>query len=104
MMRYEKPEMVKTEELFEGVYMASGAVTDEGQKPVCQSRYLNGIWHRPDHNIQQPMPNIEVKGCEGCSADDGNGCKIAKGGELNANGVFMPTWEQEGKNPEDLTW
>lgn len=70
MTRYEKPDILRVDNLNEGVYLASGN---------------------------------PVRGCEGCSADDGDGCKIKKGqfADLNRNGDFRPIWEQKGKKPED---
>lgn len=109
MMNYEKPEVIMTTELSEGVYLASGSVPAGGPNDdnqiVCQSKYMNGVWQKPTSGSPFGQTPVKEKcGCEGCSADDGDGCKILKGGELNSEGVFMPTWEQEGKKPEDLVW
>ena len=108
MMKYERPTITIVKDASEGIYLSSGSTQDDtadnGIK--CQSIYLKGVWHKPNHSlaIASRAKNIDVKGCEGCSADDGDGCKILKKGELNAYGVFMPTWEQEGQKPDDLTW
>lgn len=105
-MRYERPIAVAAEGMSEGVFLASGAGEQEG-KIACQSKYMKGVWKKPDprENYTQQIAAWR-KGCEGCSADDGDGCKIAKGkGEdLNPYGVFKPTWEQQGKGPDDLVW
>ena len=104
--KYEKPEITAFCDLCEGVYASSGSPVANNNEIVCQSRYIKGVWHRPNHAlaVASQGTNIEVKGCEGCSADDGDGCKIQKKGELNPYGVFMPTWEQLGQSPTDLTW
>lgn len=97
MTRYEKPDILRVDNLNEGVYLASG-------NPVCGSIYLRGEWRKPWVNSNGTM--IEVRGCEGCSADDGDGCKIKKGkyDQLNPNGDFRPTWEQKGYKPDDAPW
>lgn len=102
---YTKPEMCVVTCMSEGVYMSSGGqeAADMTGSPVCQSKYMNGIWHKPTSGGQQ-APVKERRGCEGCSADDGDGCKILKHGELNANGIFKPRWEQEGMSPDTLVW
>ncbi len=111
MTNYEKPEVIRIAELSEGVYMASGSVVEGGtqideQTPVCRSRYLMGVWHRPNRGFTEQGPALEKYGCEGCSADDGDGCKIAKGKaeDLNGNGDFRPTWERNGHEPGDMVW
>lgn len=103
---YKKPEVMETADLFEGVYLASGSNGGDSGKSeiVCQSKYLKGEWRKPNRGMVEKGPALEKCGCEGCSADDGDGCKILKGGELNPNGVFKPTWEQEGKKPDTMVW
>ncbi len=109
MNHYEKPVVVKIEEAAEGVYAASGAAGPGQQGEIkCQSQYMQGVWHRPN-TVTPGRDQEEVinrRGCEGCSADDGDGCKIMKGkaDDLNPDGIFKPTWEQEGKSPEELVW
>lgn len=100
---YEKPEAIVLTSMPEGVYMSSGSVENGNGRPVCQSVYMNGKWQKPTTGAE-PGPVKERRGCEGCSADDGDGCKILKGGELNANGVFKPTWEQAGMSPDTNVW
>ena len=41
MKNYERPVMIRTEELAEGVYLASGGIK-------CDSVYMNGVWQAPD--------------------------------------------------------
>ena len=102
---YVKAALTLTEGMPEGVYMASGSIEspDNSGQPACQSKYMKGMWQKPSSGATQ-APVKERRGCEGCSADDGDGCKILKGGELNANGVFKPTWEQMGMSPDTLVW
>lgn len=108
MRDYEKPEVIGATDLCEGVYAASGAAEAGQRELVCQSQYMQGVWHRP--NTYTPgldqEPVITRRGCEGCSADDGDGCKILKGktDDLNREGVFKPTWEQQGMNPDTKVW
>lgn len=97
MKHYEKPDILRVDNLNEGVYLASG-------NPVCGSKYLMGNWIKPWGTSNGTIK--QVRGCEGCSADDGNKCKIAVGdtSQLNANGDFRPTWERDGKKPDDSPW
>ena len=43
MKNYERPVMIRTEELAEGVYLASGGIK-------CDSVYMNGVWQAPDYS------------------------------------------------------
>lgn len=108
MKNYEKPVVIKTEELTEGVYLASGdavaggGATDGGATDVngtCDSKYLQGAWNRPWTN-KQPESNLNTLGCQGCPGDDGNGCKLLKGETKIADKTYQPTWEREGYPPE----
>ena len=67
-------------ECSEGVYLASGGQT--GEDPAaggCDSRYMRGGWKKPDYsNSNVQMRAYDRKGCEGCAADDGDGCKRQK--------------------------
>ena len=44
------------------------------------------------------------KGCEGCAADDGDGCKLQKGDAKVAGNVYQPVWEQQGLTPDTMVW
>lgn len=81
MQNYEKPEVILMTECSEGVYLASGGQT--GEDPTadgCDSRYMKGAWKKPDYsNSNVQMRAYDRKGCEGCAADDGDGCKLQKG-------------------------
>ena len=94
MKHYEKPDILRVDNLAEGVYLASGGL------PVCGSVYLRGVWHKPTYS---GTDMLVFRGCEGCSADDGDGCKILKGkyDQLNPNGDFRPEWERRNYKPED---
>ena len=53
MTNYESPVMIRTEELAEGVYLASGGIK-------CDSVYMNGVWQAPDYS--DCKPSWEKKG------------------------------------------
>ena len=78
MQNYEKPEVILMTECSEGVYLASGG--QNGEDPTageCDSRYMKGAWKKPDYsNSNVQMRAYDRKGCEGCAADDGDGCKL----------------------------
>lgn len=95
MMHYEKPDILRVDNLSEGVYLASGGL------PVCGSAYMGGHYHIPNPNDASNV--MAFRGCDGCSAQDGDKCKIEVGAydQLNPNGIFMPTWEQQNKLPTD---
>lgn len=99
--------MVSLNNVADGVYLASGSTQQTSQsngcRPRCQSKYMCGVWHKPKTGPTQ-APVIDRRGCEGCSADDGDGCKIAKGCDVNSCGVFKPTWERNGMSPDTLVW
>ena len=97
MMHYEKPDILRVDNLSEGVYLASGGVA------VCKSQFLKGNWTKPHRGIYQG-PRVEVWGCEGCpGGDDGDYCKLAKG-EVHDDKDYRPTWEREGLDPYEITW
>ena len=93
MKHYEKPDILRVDNLNEGVYLASG-------DPVCGSKYLMGNWIKPSRGTSQGE-RLQVWGCEGCPADDGNGCKIKKG-EMHDIMDYRPNWEKNGLDPTKL--
>ena len=95
MKHYEKPDILRVDNLNEGVYLASG-------DPVCGSKYLMGNWIKPSRGTSQGE-RLQVWGCEGCPADDGNGCKIKKG-EMHDIIDYRPNWEKNGLDPNEITW
>lgn len=106
MQNYEKPEVILMTECSEGVYLASGGQT--GEDPTaggCDSRYMKGAWKKPDYsNSNVQMRAYDRKGCEGCAADDGDGCKLQKGDAKVAGNVYQPVWEQQGLTPDPMVW
>ena len=92
MGNYEKPTVTRINDSSEGIYLASGT------KSGCESKYMNGVWHQQNWNITTPTPRIDAYGCRGCAADDGHKCKLQYQDKWNG-GIFMPIWEQEGKDP-----
>ena len=50
------------------------------------------------------MRAYDRKGCEGCAADDGDGCKLQKGDAKIEENVYQPVWEQQGLTPDTLVW
>lgn len=106
MQNYEKPEVILMTECSEDVYLASGGQT--GEDPTaggCDSRYMKGAWKKPDYsNSNVQMRAYDRKGCEGCAADDGDGCKLQKGDAKVAGNVYQPVWEQQGLTPDTMVW
>ena len=98
MRNYEKPQVIVQEQLSEGVYLASGS----GNETECKSKYMQGIWHKPKHGASQG-PNSEIRGCEGCPADNGSFCTLMKG-YTTGDKDYRPTWERNGEAPDQLTW
>lgn len=104
MKNYEKPILMTSEELHEGVYLASGDVVaggGTGTSGGCESDWMNGTFVQPKWGKEGT--NIEVRGCQGCTAEDGDGCKLAKG-EPKRDGTYKPLWEQKGEGPNDKCW
>lgn len=97
MNNYEKPIVVKNEEIAEGVYAASGNGT-----PGCDSRYMNGVYVYPSYGWDNPMK--EHYGCLGCPAYRATGCGLLVDqayldGALSYdtdNGKRKPNWESMG--------
>ncbi len=93
MKNYEKPEIIVVDNLAEGIYASSGKT---GQ--TCDSIYMNGIFVL---GTKSPITDGYKKGrgCEGCPANWGDKCAVS---ELNYDGDFRPSWEVEGKGPDEL--
>lgn len=93
-MRYEKPVIVKVDDVAEGVYLASG-------QKQCQSKYMNGTYKRPNPSN---IPGAECKygdlGCRSCPADINWNCALQTGEGIQSldktGGKYMPLWEYEG--------
>ena len=69
MKNYERPVMIRTEELAEGVYLASGGIK-------CDSVYMNGVWQAPDYSDWNGTTRgyKQQFGCLGCPANTASGC------------------------------
>ncbi|MDD7403456.1 MAG: hypothetical protein SO170_05085 [Butyribacter sp.] len=111
MRAYEKPVVMTSDEIAEGVYLASGDVAASGQ-PGCDSKYMNGVWQ--DQNKQNWAPGEtkgykEQFGCLGCPANTASGCGLLThyidSGKAQSydvdNGNRMPSWERKGYKPND---
>ena len=70
MKNYERPVMIRTEELAEGVYLASGGIK-------CDSVYMNGVWQAPDYSDWNGTTRgyKQQFGCLGCG-EHWPGCKM----------------------------
>ena len=96
MKNYERPVMIRTEELAEGVYLASGGIK-------CDSVYMNGVWHGTTRGYKQQF------GCLGCPANTASGCGLLShyvdsgyAGSYDVdNGNRKPSWEKKGYGPDD---
>ncbi len=91
MQNYEKPEVILMTECSEGVYLASGGQT--GEDPTaggCDSRYMKEPGKSLITATAMCRCAYDRKGCEGCAADDGDGCKLQKGDAKVAGNVYQP--------------
>ncbi|MBQ7956102.1 MAG: hypothetical protein IJ282_10175 [Lachnospiraceae bacterium] len=97
MEKYVRPIVVVNDEVSEGVYAASGARIQYS----CDSIYMNGVYHHPTYNPLEDGYKIG-RGCEGCPAWTGDSCRFDTAPEqMNWDGDFRPTWEVDGKLPDD---
>jgi len=98
MKNYQKPTIVGSEELSEGIYMASGSAQ-------CNSQYMSGVFRKPDYSINN---HIDGLGCNGCPAFRGDHCGLQTeeywGSYDVDNGNRKPGWEREGKDPQAVRW
>lgn len=104
-MKYEKPVVHLTDTVSEGVYLASGAQETSGSQGGsqyrCKSKYMNGVYQKPTFISNGDGYKI-VRGCEGCPAQDGESCRFVSHPEqMNWDGDFRPTWEQQGHGPDE---
>ena len=108
---YEKPIVIPAEDVAEGVYMASGATNAAGDgKPGCDSKYVNGVWHKDTYDGKTYLSHL---GCNGCPAFRWNGCGLQldyvdsnfAASYDQDNGKRMPGWEAKGhKADEAINW
>ena len=104
MKTYERPVMIRTEELAEGVYLASGGIK-------CDSVYMNGVWQAPDYSDWNGTTRgyKQQFGCLGCPANTASGCGLLShyvdsgyAGSYDVdNGNRKPPWEKKGYGPDD---
>ena len=98
------PVMIRTEELAEGVYLASGGIK-------CDSVYMNGVWQAPDYSDWNGTTRgyKQQFGCLGCPANTASGCGLLShyvdsgyAGSYDVdNGNRKPSWEKKGYGPDD---
>lgn len=104
MKNYKKPMAVEVADVNEGVYLASGDTEPGNGGTGCESQYMKGVYKKGDSSGSGMAPAYDRKGCEGCAADDGDGCKLLKGDPKVVGNKYKPTWEQLGKTPDELVW
>ncbi|MDF2485723.1 MAG: hypothetical protein K0R46_1891 [Herbinix sp.] len=93
MKNYVKPEIIVVDHLAEGIYASSGS-TGGG----CDSFYMNGIFVVGTYSPITDGYKVG-RGCEGCPGSNGNKCKA---NQMSDDEDCRPTWEKEGKLPEQL--
>lgn len=64
MNKYEKPNVIENDDLYEGVYAASGADTNSSH---CESKYMNGVYQKGNYTTGSTIK--DYFGCSGCAAD-----------------------------------
>lgn len=95
MKKYEKPLVVVSNDLAEGVFAASGAATEE-ENFECQSPEMGGNY-MPGNTGDKPKGFDDKKwfGCKGCPADRGTYCALKNGEKVTpGNKDFRPDWER----------
>ena len=105
--QYEKPVVEVMPDLAESVYMASGTTGGSGSASAngCNSKYMGGVYHKPDYSINN---NINGLGCNGCPAFRADSCALQTEYLWDSykvdEGNRMPEWERQGKGPDDARW
>lgn len=107
---YIKPSVEIIFSSAENVYMASGNSNSAGYTvdgDGCNSQYMQGVFHKPGYGTTGDT-NYEVYGCNGCRAFRGDHCAIGTEYFWDSykadNGYRKPSWESEGKSPNDKAW
>ena len=116
MKNYEKPTIDVCQMRHEGVYAASGDTAANGAdgsgggKPGCDSKYVNGVWHKDNYDGKTYLSHL---GCNGCPAFRWNGCGLqideaylegATSYNVD-NGKRMPGWEAKGHAADEkIDW
>lgn len=119
MKAYERPMILASEGLAEGIYMASGDVEagggggDTGNSgPGCDSIYMLGVWQAPDYSdwAGGTRGYKQQFACLGCPANTDSGCGLqthyvdsnyASSYDVD-NGNRKPSWEKKGYGPDDV--
>ncbi|MGN0141632.1 MAG: hypothetical protein ACI4AD_05345 [Roseburia sp.] len=118
MKSYERPIVLQSEELMEGIYTASGDVIGGGggtgsseNTAKCDSIYMKGVWQAPDYSdwAGGTRGYRQQFGCLGCPANTGSGCGLLShyvdsgfAGSYDVdNGNRKPSWEKKGYGPDD---
>lgn len=113
MRNYEKPMVLRNEELVEGIYTASGSEVAEnsGDGPKCDSKYMKGEWQSPDYSDWNGTTRgyKQQFACLGCPANTANGCGLlthyVDSGNASSydvdDGNRKPSWEKKGYGPDD---
>ncbi len=121
---YEKPVIIRNDELTESVYLASGDVSEESAAApgeiVCDSIYMQGVWQPQDNSSWNGVERgyKQQFGCLGCPANRGGGASDNGAGgcallidqayldgatSYNVdNGNRKPEWERRGYGPDDV--
>lgn len=112
MKNYKKPVVLANEELAEGVYAASGAVSSssssDNNTPGCDSQYMAGVYQHYQGGWDKTVK--EFYGCIGCPAYRENGCGLqvdqayldgATSYNVD-NGNRKPTWESKGFSDDHM--
>ena len=110
---YQKPLIISENDIAEGVFTASGLIEgaedQTGSEPqqtnlgntLCESQYMLGVWKGSDWSNWQGT-NYDVRGCEGCPANWNDGvCHANSDPGFAEREDLRPSWEKEGKGPND---
>lgn len=95
MKEYESPIIIPLFSMSEGIFASSGSVSK------CKSIYMSGVYQQPTYN---PMEDgyKKGKGCEGCPASNGSGCRFSDPKEeANKFVDYRPSWEIQGHLPDE---
>jgi hypothetical protein len=93
---YTKPEILVVNDLTEGIYASSGS-----SGGGCESIYMSGVYLKGTYNSINDGYKIGY-GCDGCPADFGK-CAVQEESE-KYDGDFRPSWEKNGKLPDEKGW
>lgn len=105
MESYKRPEIIRMDEMAEGIFAASGSDGTGGGGQKCESIYMNGVFTVGNGNSINDGYKIGY-GCDGCPAiEKGKGknsyCNIAN---ITWEGDFRPWWEKQGKTGDEKGW